>query len=299
MSWFRSWAGAPTDPKWLLIAKRANVAPGIVSAVVWALLDHASEATDRGSVASFDVETYAIYSGFDEDKVRAILAALEAKGVIVDGRFAQWEKRQPKREDDSGARVARHRSRKPPDAEPSLPLEPPSAPPPAPANSARESDMPPSEPDPDPVVEETVAAIAGAPSPAAIELADEVARAAGHDLEFVPPAWCGAAIRVEMWLARGWSPPLILQSVKAQMARKRDGPPATIRYFEKGIAQAHASGEAPLPIVQPIEQDVVHAKIGNSSGGFGVVSAALRASDDAGRAYGSNHLRLVDRSDDS
>lgn len=297
MSWFRSWAGAPTDPKWLLIAKRANVAPGIVSAVVWALLDHASETTDRGCVAGFDVETYAIYSGFDEDKVRAILAALEAKGVIVEGRFAQWEKRQPKREDDSGHRVAKHRSRKTPDTEPSLPLEPPAARPPAgPSSSARESEIPPSEPDP--AVEDTVAAIAGAPSPAAIELADEVARAAGHNLEFVPPTWCGAAIRVEMWLARGWSPPLILESVKAQMARKRDGPPTTIRYFEKGIAQAHASGEAPFPLVQPIEQDIVHAKVGNSSGGFGVVSAALRASDDAGRAHGSGHLRLVDRSDD-
>ena len=33
-SWFRSWHGAPTDNKWLVIARRANVSAGVVSAVV-------------------------------------------------------------------------------------------------------------------------------------------------------------------------------------------------------------------------------------------------------------------------
>jgi hypothetical protein len=29
MDWFRSWHGAPTDPKWLLIAKRSETQAGI------------------------------------------------------------------------------------------------------------------------------------------------------------------------------------------------------------------------------------------------------------------------------
>lgn len=103
--WFRSWHGAPTDNKWLVIARKAGVAPGLVSAVVWALLDHASQAQERGFVGDFDIETYAAFSGFDEDHIARVLEALAGKGIIVDGALASWERRQPKREDDSTARV--------------------------------------------------------------------------------------------------------------------------------------------------------------------------------------------------
>lgn len=111
-SWFRSWHGAPTDNKWLVVARKADVAPGIVSAVAWALFDHASQASDRGSVADFDVETYATFSGFSEDNVTAVIAAMHAKGIIEpNNRLAAWDKRQPKREDDSTDRVRNWRER--------------------------------------------------------------------------------------------------------------------------------------------------------------------------------------------
>lgn len=104
MDWFRSWHGAPTDNKWLVIAKRANVAPGMVSAVAWALLDHASQSNDRGSVEGFDVETYAMFTGWDESQIEAVIDAMQSKGVITeDGRLAAWEKRQPKKEDPTAA----------------------------------------------------------------------------------------------------------------------------------------------------------------------------------------------------
>jgi hypothetical protein len=113
MDWFRSWHGAPTDVKWLVIAKRAQVAPGMVSALVWALLDYASQNDDRGSIANFDVETYAIYTGWDEEQIDAILAAMRDKELITDdNRLASWEKHQPKREDDSSNRVKAFRERK-------------------------------------------------------------------------------------------------------------------------------------------------------------------------------------------
>ena len=112
MDWFRSWHGAPTDNKWLLIAKRANVIPMMVSAVFWELLDYASQQEERGSVAGFDAETYAMWAGCEESDVIAILNAMRAKGVITDGEtLAAWEKRQPRREDDSIERVRRHRDR--------------------------------------------------------------------------------------------------------------------------------------------------------------------------------------------
>ena len=108
-SWFRSWHGAPTDTKWLTIARRAGVAPGIVSAVAWALLDYASQHLDRGCVDGFDVETYAAFSGFEEADIQAVIDAMTSKQMIVSGRLASWEKRQPEREDNSAERVRRYR----------------------------------------------------------------------------------------------------------------------------------------------------------------------------------------------
>lgn len=113
IDWFRSWHGAPTDNKWLVIGRRANTSPGIVAAIVWALLDHASQCAKRGSVADFDVETYAAFSGFTEETVRAVVAALVDKGIIKpDQTFNAWDKRQPKREDDKSTdRVRAYRER--------------------------------------------------------------------------------------------------------------------------------------------------------------------------------------------
>jgi hypothetical protein len=103
MDWFRSHHGAPTDPKWLIVARRAGVPAVSVAAVFWALLDYASQHEDRGSVAGFDVETVAAFYGIGEAEVGAILGALAEKGLIRDGRIASWSKRQPKREDPGAA----------------------------------------------------------------------------------------------------------------------------------------------------------------------------------------------------
>jgi hypothetical protein len=109
--WFRSWHGAPTDNKWLVVARRAGVAPGIVSAVVWALLDYASQNEDRGNVAGFDIETYAAFSGFDEADVERVIEAIRDKLTDSDGNLWAWDRRQPKREDDSSSRVRAFRER--------------------------------------------------------------------------------------------------------------------------------------------------------------------------------------------
>lgn len=137
IDWFRSYHGAPTDPKWLWVARKAQTVPGVVSAVWFALEDYASQNPDRGSVAGFDVETYAAFSGFEEETVAAICAALRHKGVIGDDdRLAAWARRQPKREDDSAQRVREHRARQRGTAvEPPADPAPPSAPPPAPVTS--------------------------------------------------------------------------------------------------------------------------------------------------------------------
>src|SRR5947209_19679047 len=113
MDWFRLYHRAPTDPKWWTIARRAHAKPGEVWAVFTALLDHASQHEDRGSVEGFDVESVACFYGFEETTVGAILDALIAKGIVADDRIACWEKRQPVREEDGASteRVRRFRER--------------------------------------------------------------------------------------------------------------------------------------------------------------------------------------------
>lgn len=110
--WFRSWHGAPTDPKWLGIAKRAAVAPGIAVAVAWALMDRASQAADRGSIDGYDAEGLAYFYGCEPENVEAIIAAMVDKGMITDGRFTSWDKRQPNREDGSAERAKAWRERR-------------------------------------------------------------------------------------------------------------------------------------------------------------------------------------------
>jgi hypothetical protein len=278
--WFRSWHGAPTDDKWLVVAKRAGVPAVVVPAVAWALFDHASQAEPRGDVSGFDFETYAMKFGLEEDAVRGIYAAMEAKGIIVDGRLAQWEKRQPRKEDSSSAerqRAARARR----EQEPSLPLADPPAQasaakpePAAPLPSAPAPSSSPPAPDADTLVSHDASAIA-----------DEVAQLAGHDLAFVPPSWCGAAARVQVWLARGVTRALILDVARAMMVRKRDGPdprsPASISYFEAEVFRAHGRANAPVATVVPIARarhgptsassitDVVNRYVAAAEGGSG------------------------------
>jgi hypothetical protein len=109
--WFRSWHGAPTDPKWLGIANKVGVPPGIVAAIVWALMDRASQASERGDITGYDADGLGAFFGTEPEKVDAIVAAMTDKGMLHDGRFVAWERRQPKREDDSAQRVREHRER--------------------------------------------------------------------------------------------------------------------------------------------------------------------------------------------
>lgn len=112
IQWWRSWHGAPTDTKWLVIGRKAGVTPGIVSAVFWALCDYASQNKERGSIVGFDVETYSAFTGFSEEDVNSVISALNEKGLVEDGFLVNWSKRQPVREDDSLERVRKYRENK-------------------------------------------------------------------------------------------------------------------------------------------------------------------------------------------
>jgi hypothetical protein len=110
MDWFRSYHGAPTDPKWIVIANKANSKPGVVAAIWWYLMDMASQARVRGDVSAFDPEVCAAAFGWSEDEVVRVFDALRAKQLIsAESILTAWVERNP--DDYSTDRVRRFRQK--------------------------------------------------------------------------------------------------------------------------------------------------------------------------------------------
>lgn len=109
MDWFRFYHGTPTDPKLTMIAKKLNIRRCEMTAFWECLLDHASQHAPRGFVGNIDLELISFTQDIPVETLLTLQNALTEKGVIVDGCLASWEKRQPKREDNSGERVKAHR----------------------------------------------------------------------------------------------------------------------------------------------------------------------------------------------
>ena len=114
IDWFRWHHGSTTDPKFALVARKAGVSlPDVLA--VWAnLLESASQSSDRGTFGTVEVESIDFLFGFEDGCTVKIIEALEARGLVSEGRIVAWSKRQPKREredDNSSARVKAHRER--------------------------------------------------------------------------------------------------------------------------------------------------------------------------------------------
>ena len=108
--WVRLWHDMPTDPKWRVIARKSGQPLPCVIALFTLMMTTASAADDRGSLSSLNIEDAAAALDMDEDQIAAILGAMDGR-VISDGRLSGWERRQPKREDDSAQRVREFRKR--------------------------------------------------------------------------------------------------------------------------------------------------------------------------------------------
>lgn len=145
MDWLRWWHGTVTDPKFQRVARMSGASVGEVLAVWACLLECASEVPEcdssvtvrdasrderdanvtdvapvsRGDVTSFDCDDHDVLLGFGDGKTAAVIAALTDRGLIVGGRLASWDERQPalrdsagKRQSSSAARSAAYRARK-------------------------------------------------------------------------------------------------------------------------------------------------------------------------------------------
>jgi hypothetical protein len=114
VEWFRWYHGAASDAKWPIIARKSGQNVGTVVAVWAALLEHASQAECRGSLAGFDCESLDALFGFEDGVTQAVFDAMSdpKRGLILDDRVVAWDKRQPVREDSSAARTRTYRERK-------------------------------------------------------------------------------------------------------------------------------------------------------------------------------------------
>jgi hypothetical protein len=121
MDWFRWWHGTLTDPKLRWVARKSGCQLTSVVTAWVALLECASNVAGgdadvtRGDVAGFDCDAHDALLDVDDGTCARILAAFVDKGMVKDGRIANWEKRQPKREDAgdpaTGAKSAAQRKR--------------------------------------------------------------------------------------------------------------------------------------------------------------------------------------------
>ena len=112
IDWFRWHHGSITDPKFQLVAKKSGASVAEVVAVWAFVLEESSMAEERGNHGVLDFDSIDCALGLNDGKSRSIYANMEVRGLVGDGRVLSWDKRQPKREDETAAeRKRRQRER--------------------------------------------------------------------------------------------------------------------------------------------------------------------------------------------
>lgn len=109
MKWFRWYHGTVDDRKWLVVSRHCGQSRAVVLAVWCALLEFASQAEERGSIAAFDCESLDALLGVEDGVCAAVMQAFVRKGLVSGGRLTAWDKRQPRREDEDAVDRQRRR----------------------------------------------------------------------------------------------------------------------------------------------------------------------------------------------
>lgn len=119
MSWVRLWIDMPTDPKFRVIAKKAGRPLAEVISVFVTMMTNAGananerneQRNERGELANWSDEDVAAALDMEAEHVEAIRSAMQGK-TLEGNKLKGWEKRQPKREDNSAERSKSWRERK-------------------------------------------------------------------------------------------------------------------------------------------------------------------------------------------
>ena len=95
MKWYKLSPGLAQNAKLAAIARRTGLRRGDMLALWISLMDHASEAAERGSVLDIDPEEIAATLEFDPAAVKTALAALRDKAMILPGgMLSGWSRNQ-------------------------------------------------------------------------------------------------------------------------------------------------------------------------------------------------------------
>lgn len=110
-SWVRLWHDMPTDPKFRTIARAAKQPlPVVVAVFTFMLADASANENERGRTTATDED---IASAFDIDESDVLAIRQAMQGRVLDGdMLAGWDKRQPKKEDNSAERAKAWRAQK-------------------------------------------------------------------------------------------------------------------------------------------------------------------------------------------
>lgn len=112
IEWCRLWHDMPTDPKFRAVAKRSGRPTAEVLAIFTAMMANASaNEQERGTLRNWSHEDMAVALDIEPAHAEAIYDAMQGK-LLEGDRLTGWERRQPKREDNSAERVRSMRERK-------------------------------------------------------------------------------------------------------------------------------------------------------------------------------------------
>lgn len=109
--WLRLWHDMPTDPKWRTISRISKQSISDVIAVYIHILVCASNAEERGVTQGWEDEDVATSLDLQTDQVSSIISAMQGR-VLDKSQVMGWNKRQPKREDNSTERTKKWREQK-------------------------------------------------------------------------------------------------------------------------------------------------------------------------------------------
>lgn len=109
MQWFRWYHGTCADPKLGSIARKCGTTKERVIATWAMILEAASDADERGTLA-IDADAIADCLNCPTEDIQAIIDEMAARGMLGGGIVTKWQERQPSR-DDSAARQRAKRQR--------------------------------------------------------------------------------------------------------------------------------------------------------------------------------------------
>lgn len=110
--WVRLWEDMPNDPKWRVVRYRAlqSVTCVTIGDVVSVFVHMLTNADSHGHLVNWCDEDIAAALEYTPELVKAIREAMQGK--VLEGNYLKgWEKRQPKREDNSKDRVRAFREK--------------------------------------------------------------------------------------------------------------------------------------------------------------------------------------------